>query len=187
MGQSVSTYIDSRSYLHAAEQGELDKVAASLHSNPGHAKLHLLKASKHNACHRTAWHLAAQHGHLDILKMIVEQIRDWSQSPDFSSWVITCNAGDSLEEVIASLVNSRNGKGQTPLMLAAGHGHASTVSYLLENGADPWASDRLGARTAIHYAAKNGHVDAIKALLADSSADANRSNRLEFPNPASTR
>lgn len=151
MGQRVSSYLESRTYLHAAEQGELHQVAASLHSHPG---LSLLKASTHNADHHTAWHLAAQHGHLPILTTIVDQIRCWSESPDFGSWMISCNIGEDVREVIASLVDTRNAKGQTPLMLAAGCGHAEAVAYLLNQGADPWTQDRLGCRCGLLIAFK---------------------------------
>lgn len=68
-------------------------------------------------------------------------------------------------DVVQRLVNSRSNRSQTPLMLAAGGGHAGCVSYLLSLGADIWTADRMGARNALHYAARYGHSEVIKVLV----------------------
>ena len=78
MGAAYSNYMDSRSYLHAAEAGELEIVHATLCQHPG---LYLLRASTHSGHHDTAWHLAAQRGHLRVLKAIVDQVGPGRRGP----------------------------------------------------------------------------------------------------------
>jgi hypothetical protein len=60
--------------------------------------------------------------------------------------------------------NVRNDLGETPLLLAAAHGHAVMVKVLLLYGADPTAADRLG-QTPLAAARGKGHAD-IADLLA---------------------
>lgn len=74
-------------------------------------------------------------------------------------------AGGHAEHVMRKLVNSRNDRQQTPLMLAASHGHLAIVNILLDMGADVWAVDNLGGRCAMHYAARANHADVVLALL----------------------
>ncbi len=50
-------------------------------------------------------------------------------------------------------------------------------------GADPWATDKLGGRTALHYAARGGYVDVVRALL--EAALPNGS--VDFPNQPGTK
>jgi ankyrin repeat protein len=84
-------------------------------------------------------------------------------------------------------VNAREQfQGQTALMWAAAENHASMVTMLLEAGASPDVAGRIftdhelrpgdagtpkaptskGAMTALHYAAREGALDAVRALLA---------------------
>lgn len=84
-----------------------------------------------------------------------------------------------------------NFRGQTALMWAAAEGHADVIKLLIEHGADPTvrSSDRdttppkleagtpaapisRGGLAALHFAARQGQIDAAKALL-DGKADIN--------------
>ena len=85
-------------------------------------------------------------------------------------------------------------RGQTALTRAAGENHAVVVAALLGGGADPNATDDLlefwamvpseqatpkivmpkGAVTALHYAARQGALDAVRALAASPKLDLDR-------------
>ncbi len=58
-------------------------------------------------------------------------------------------------------VNQRNPDDETPLMLAALHGHLRLAEQLIARGADV---NKTGW-TPLHYAATGGHVDLIRLLL----------------------
>ncbi|CAI9098210.1 OLC1v1034819C1 [Oldenlandia corymbosa var. corymbosa] len=54
---------------------------------------------------------------------------------------------------------------QTPLMLAAIHGHHSCVERLLQAGANILTFDSLSGRTCLHYAAYYGHSDCLQSII----------------------
>lgn len=56
------------------------------------------------------------------------------------------------------------GNSAGPLFLAAGEGKLEVVRYLLDEGADVNASEKLG-NTALAEAAYYGHIDVVKELL----------------------
>ncbi|XP_007901907.2 CARD- and ANK-domain containing inflammasome adapter protein [Callorhinchus milii] len=62
-------------------------------------------------------------------------------------------------------VNAINASNETLLHVAAAHGHAVMVSYLLSQGAKMEARDSKG-RSPLHRAAEEGQAEAIRALLA---------------------
>ena len=64
-------------------------------------------------------------------------------------------------------VNARDGKGMTPLMLAAQHNKASICQLLLDAGADRQSLDSLG-RNALAISVASGSSDAT-AVLAETT------------------
>lgn len=82
-------------------------------------------------------HTAALHGHLDVLRMLLD-------------------AGGS-----SSLVD--NGGGQ-PIHEAAAGGHVECLELLHSRGADPSSCDACGC-TPLHRAASAGHSEAARWLL----------------------
>ena len=72
-------------------------------------------------------------------------------------------------------LNVRDEKGYTPLILAAYHGHSSTVDLLIKNKADPCAKDNNG-NTALMGALFKGEIN-IAHTLATSDCDPDQSNK----------
>ncbi|XP_068651437.1 E3 ubiquitin-protein ligase XBAT33-like isoform X1 [Aristolochia californica] len=64
-------------------------------------------------------------------------------------------------------VNSRNYCGQTALMHACRYGHWEVVQSLMVFRSNVTRADYLSGRTALHFAAVNGHVRCIRLVVAD--------------------
>ncbi|KAI3985392.1 hypothetical protein MKX01_033706 [Papaver californicum] len=85
-------------------------------------------------------HFAAARGHNEIVALLLEKGAD---------------------------VNSRNYCGQTALMHACRYGHWEVVQSLLLYHSNVIRADYLSGRTALHFAAVNGHVRCIRLVVAD--------------------
>ncbi|XWS48413.1 hypothetical protein CRYUN_Cryun13aG0074200 [Craigia yunnanensis] len=85
-------------------------------------------------------HFAAAKGHNEIVALLLE------------------NGAD---------VSSRNYCGQTALMQACRYGHWKVVQTLLLFRSNVTRADYLSGRTALHFAAVNGHVRCIRLVVAD--------------------
>lgn len=83
-----------------------------------------------------------------------------------------CRSGN-LEKLKQSLdlrvLNEKNEKGYSPLMLAAYNEHLELTKFLLEMGADPNSQD-LGGNSILMGVAFKGNVEIAKVLL-DNGAD----------------
>ncbi|KAH9317151.1 hypothetical protein KI387_018920 [Taxus chinensis] len=85
-------------------------------------------------------HFAAAKGHSEIVSLLLEHGAD---------------------------VNSRNYCGQTALMQACRYGHWEVVQTLLLFKGNVTRADYLSGRTALHFAAVNGHTRCIRLVVAD--------------------
>ncbi|KAG8201362.1 hypothetical protein JTE90_016838 [Oedothorax gibbosus] len=97
-----------------------------------------------NFDHESALHSAAQYGHTDIIKLLLEN------------------------KCYPSVRNVRN---ESPLDLASQYGRLETVECLL-NAHPGLLSDIVRCHSPLHLAAKNGHKHVVKLLL-DSGFDIN--------------
>ncbi|GIL46146.1 hypothetical protein Vafri_3196 [Volvox africanus] len=90
----------------------------------------------------TPWHVAATEGYDAVVKVLIDAAR----------------VNKTSEGSLLKLINRKNAKGQTPLMLACGRGHVTCARLLLDSGAALLLTDATG-RSALHHAALYPGVD----------------------------
>jgi ankyrin repeat protein len=120
---------------------------------------------------KTALMLAAQHGHLDIVQLLLKPHGEMLVTKDkYGRTPLSYAAENGYAEVVLELLQIQQDKdsldklGRTPLSYASENGHNSIIEHLMKSG----ASIHLTANdipTPIWYAAKGGHSSSIKVLL----------------------
>ncbi|KAL8160213.1 hypothetical protein V2J09_001750 [Rumex salicifolius] len=151
MGNSFGCSASGERLVSAARDGDLLEAKMLLEFNPCLAKystfgglnspLHFAAAKGHNE----GFHVSP---FITILNLVGDQIVT----------LLLENGAD---------VNSRNYCGQTALMQACRYGHWEVVQTLLLFRCNVTRADYLTGRTALHFAAVNGHVRCIRLVLAD--------------------
>merc|ERR1719367_187457 len=115
---------------------------------------------------KTCLHLAAQNGHLNIIKYYKEELNYENINPrrvskdEFNGWT-------SLQVVMYIFEgekNPQNTNGVTPLHLAAENGHLEIVEFLTARIEDKNPSDDNGM-TPLHDGARFGHLPIVQHLV----------------------
>jgi len=124
----------------------------------------------------TLFHEAARGGELQTLQSLVAQIHEsWSQLVESGSLKQLQQDGQLLPssptEAVRAAINLRNHRGQTALVMAAQNTQPACCEYLLTQGADRYAMDRCGGRSALHYAVMRHSSGTIHALMDNLPSD----------------
>ena len=96
---------------------------------------------------------------------------DVQSADDMKMYPIHWAASEGLIVHVSVLLNTgsnqlhlKDGSGCTPLLIAAQHGHANLVAYLIQKGADPNAVDD-SKDTALHWGAYKGNPNVVGLML----------------------
>ncbi|NXH01845.1 ANS1A protein, partial [Loxia leucoptera] len=172
--------------LHlAAWKGDADIVKLLIHQGPSHTKvneqnaLEIKELKKYgpfdpyinakNNDNETALHCAAQHGHTEVVKVLLEELTDPTMRNNKFETPLDLAALYGRLEVVKMLLNAHpnllscNTKKHTPLHLAARNGHKAVVHVLLDAGMDSNYQTEKGS--ALHEAALFGKTDVVQILL----------------------
>ncbi|GLC45675.1 hypothetical protein PLESTF_000474000 [Pleodorina starrii] len=144
MGAHISSCVEPGpvfALFQAVRHGDLRVIKARLDKDPD------LLTYRSLGGRDSVWHLAAAGGSEEVLGALEAHVGLMSRGE------------------LRGVVNLRNERGQTPLMSAAQSGQTAAIRWLLARGADPWATDRCGKRSALHYAVMRGRLECITTLL----------------------
>ena len=134
---------------------------------------------------KTALFMAAQNGHLEVVRLLIEAGADKAAAHSTGATAVFIAAQNGHLEVVRLLIEAGADKdavknnGGTALQIAAHNGHLEVVRFLLEAGADKDAARTDGA-TALFMAYQNGHVEVVQ-LLREAGACWRRSNTEQAP------
>ncbi|XP_061869286.1 ankyrin repeat and SAM domain-containing protein 1A isoform X5 [Colius striatus] len=123
-----------------------------------------------NNDNETALHCAAQYGHTEVVKVLLEELTDPTMRNNKFETPLDLAALYGRLEVVKMLLNAHpnllscNTKKHTPLHLAARNGHKTVVHVLLDAGMDSNYQTEKGS--ALHEAALFGKTDVVQILLA---------------------
>ncbi|NP_001106372.1 ankyrin repeat domain-containing protein 6 [Xenopus tropicalis] len=165
--QDVAAVLSER-LLVAAYKGQADNVVQLI--NKG-AKV---AVTKHG---RTALHLAANKGHVNVVHILVKAGCDLDIQDDGNQTALHRAAVVGNSEVLALLIQEgcaldrQDKDGNTALHEASWHGFSQSVKLLVKAGANVLAKNKAG-NTPLHLACQNGHSQSCRILLlAGSRAD----------------
>ena len=115
-------------------------------------------------------HVAARHGHLDIVKLLLEAGSDKDELMLADLTVLHVAAANGHLDVVRFLLEARADqdasaiRGFKALHFAAHQNHADVLRMLLEAGTDKDVAKEDGS-TALHISAQRGHSDVVQLLL----------------------
>ncbi|KAM8779265.1 ankyrin repeat and SAM domain-containing protein 1A isoform 6-T7 [Rhynchonycteris naso] len=152
--------------LHlAAWKGDAQIVRLLIHQGPSHTRV-----NEQNNDNETALHCAAQYGHTEVVKVLLEELTDPTMRNNKFETPLDLAALYGRLEVVKMLLTAHpnllscSARKHTPLHLAARNGHRAVVQVLLAAGMDSNYQTEKGS--ALHEAALFGKTDVVQILLA---------------------
>ncbi|KAK7400198.1 hypothetical protein VNO78_11398 [Psophocarpus tetragonolobus] len=139
-----------------------------------------------NELGETALFIAADKGHLDVVKHILDYASSQGLSLKndlgFDPLHIAASRGHlSIVELLLDrdpgLINTVSRSNATPLISAATGGHTSVVQFLLSRDPSLLELSRSNGKNALHLCARQGHVDVVKLLLSKDPQLARRTDK----------
>jgi hypothetical protein len=120
---------------------------------------------------------ASSNGHLDLLKILIDNGSDINASDDEGLQAIHYAASEGNNHCLIYIldkganVNSANDDGWQAIHASTREGHLTSLEILLSYGADANSIER-GGWYPVHFAADNGHSNCLELLISH-GADAN--------------
>ena len=148
-------------WFSAAKLGYIDVISFLMH------RYIELNSKNDNDGNKTALHLAAEYGQIDIVQLLLKEGADVDCNDNLNKitpLILAATKGRS--EIVSILIgyNADFSKNKFALHQASKMGHLETVKVLLSAGFDVNAEDRCHNR-ALHHAAENGHTDIVIILI----------------------
>ncbi|XP_032236532.1 serine/threonine-protein phosphatase 6 regulatory ankyrin repeat subunit A-like isoform X3 [Nematostella vectensis] len=189
---SMASVKTGLSALHvAARYGQIEVVREMLLKVPGTLKSEspsVVDSEKGDYSY-TPLHLAAQSGHVDVVRILLNSpgVRVDSATAIQGSIPLHLAAENGQSEVVSILLSKstvqlhvKDKVGRSALHLAASNGHRELVSQLIGQGADINAPDENGC-APIHMSAEYGHVDVVKLLVESGASPRVENKEGKFP------
>jgi ankyrin repeat protein len=148
--------------INAARDGQIDMVRSSLEKGA--------RPDAQDTDGRTALMMASYNGHFEMVRLLLEHGAEVGLQDQFGRTALMYAASGPFPETVRLLLDqganeNRQDKeeGFTALMYAAAEGQADVIRVLLAHGADVNMTDKDGD-TALDFAKKNGHREAVEIL-----------------------
>lgn len=119
----------------------------------------------------TLLHLAAEHGHISVVELLLDKRADVGTESDTNSTPLHFAAGKGHKYIVELLlgnkadISAKDIDSFTPLHLVAQNDHASVVKLLLQHGAD--VNAKANKLTPLLIALERGYSEIVDLLLAD--------------------
>ncbi|KAG6470423.1 hypothetical protein ZIOFF_071496 [Zingiber officinale] len=183
LGDRQRSFKERKNKDSPGKRGDLDLHLAARAGNALHVQMILSECSeeqtkeliyKQNQDGETALYVAAEKGHVEVVREILKvsdiQSAGIKANSSYDSFHIAAKQGHlevlrDLLQCFPALAMTTNSLTSTAFDTAATQGHVDIVNLLLETDASLAKIARNNGKTALHSAARFGHVDVVKAIL----------------------
>ncbi|XP_054778273.1 ankyrin repeat-containing protein At5g02620-like [Prosopis cineraria] len=172
MKKQLTGIRDDNPLQSAIRAGNVE-LALKIISENGDTELKEL-LSKQNHSGETSLYVAAENGHVDLMKELIHYhdigMASVKARNGFDAFHIAAKNGYLeilmvLKDAIPELSLTVDMSNTTALHTAAAQGHIEIVNFLLDKGSNLITISKSNGKTALHSAARNGHVEVVRALL----------------------